>query len=150
MMRLLAVLSVVVAVGTGCSSSEHEGQGDSDETTTDGAPTLVTYVDNGMHMEAAFYDVLAVNKAGCFALSDGSTIMLPSTWSVSPDGGGVRGVDGTELRIGDSFTAGGGFGGPSNRQNLTDAQRSCPSDGPPYANGGKYTSFAALWDIKPD
>lgn len=62
-------------------------------------------------MEAFFADVLTVNEQGLFALSDGTNIVLPDTWSVSPDGGGVVNVDGTEVRLGGRFEAGGGIPG---------------------------------------
>jgi hypothetical protein len=138
-----AALGVCLLLLSGCGAAEGgEDAAASDQPRPGQLPRLVTYQPSGIHHTAKFTDVLSVNEAGCFALSDGSTIMLPSTWTVSPDGGGVI-SGGAETRIGEHFEAGGGMGGPP-RKDLTAAQRACPSDGPPFSNGGKYKSFAAL------
>jgi hypothetical protein len=143
-LRSLAVaLSASVVLLSGCGGADvGKDAAASDQQKPSESPRLVTYHHRG-HDDARFADVLSVNEAGCFALSDGSTIILPSTWTVSPDGGGVVRGD-VEIRIGDHFEAGGGTGGPP-RNDLSTAQRACPSDGPPFSNGGKYTSFAWLW-----
>jgi hypothetical protein len=147
--RWLPVLASACLFLCGCSDGDRATDATSPlPSSGDRAPRLVTYQDNGFHSNAAFQSVLSVNDAGCFALSDGSTVMLPDTWTVSLDGRGVVSSTGTELRLGDSFEAGGGFGGPP-RSDLTTIQRSCPSDGPPYANGGRYSSFAVLWGVEP-
>lgn len=146
--RLLALaLGAALALFTGCAPADGGNNADAvDQSAPPSSPRLLTYPDNGSHMEAAFDDVLSVNEAGCFALSNGGTIVLPDTWSVSPDGGGVINDDGVEIRLGDHFEAGGGYGGPPRRE-LSAAERECPSDGPPFSNGGKYSSFATLWGI---
>jgi hypothetical protein len=153
--RILLALIPATLLLASCNASGSEPRASAaprsgPHTSSAAAPTLLTYHDNGNHMLAAFKDArLSVNEAGCFALRDGSTIMLPDTWSVSSDGDGiVNNDDGTEVRVGDHFDAAGGFGGPP-RRNLTLEQRRCPSDGPPFSNGGKYKSFAGLWGISP-
>ena len=150
---LVLILAAVSLTGCTASGGEHGttvAQAPESASRPFGVPRLLTYHDNGNHMLAAFAnETLSVNEAGCFALSDGSTIIVPETWHASPDGGGIIDVDGTEIRLGDHFDAGGGFGGPPRRK-LSSDQRRCPSDGPTFSNGGKYTSFAGLWGIVPN